>query len=232
MSEEWNIFISLEVNWDNEVRAFYLDHQESELLHTAPLKSQRSPYFPGKFLQEFWDPHRYPSCPTLEPRLLTSTEKAEAPTLPPALCRAWGTSLPCPGTFPLCTMRGLSLMISGRECSLALRLKNPIWENQRPEFPGLKQVECESHTPRWWEMLRTQCRVWSEVKVTQSCLTLSDPMDCSPPGSSVHGILQARILEWVAIPFSWASSQFGDQTWVFVFCTGSRFFTNRTTWEA
>jgi len=35
-----------------------------------------------------------------------------------------------------------------------------------------------------------------------SCLTLCDPMDHSPPGSSVHGILQARILEWVAIPFS------------------------------
>ena len=38
--------------------------------------------------------------------------------------------------------------------------------------------------------------------VTQLCLTLCDPMDCSPPGSSVHGILQARILEWGAIPFS------------------------------
>ena len=36
--------------------------------------------------------------------------------------------------------------------------------------------------------------------VTQSCLTLGDPMDCSPPGSSVHGILQAIILEWVAMP--------------------------------
>ena len=41
----------------------------------------------------------------------------------------------------------------------------------------------------------------SESEVAQSCLTLCDPMDCSPPGSSVHGILQARILEWVAISF-------------------------------
>ena len=40
------------------------------------------------------------------------------------------------------------------------------------------------------------------VLVTQLCSTLCDPMDCSLPGSSVHGILQARILEWVAIPFS------------------------------
>ena len=40
------------------------------------------------------------------------------------------------------------------------------------------------------------------AKSLQSCLTLSDPMDCSPPGSSVHGIFQARVLEWGAIAFS------------------------------
>ena len=41
-----------------------------------------------------------------------------------------------------------------------------------------------------------------KVLVTQSCLTLCDSMDCSPPSSSVHGVLQARILEWIAFPFS------------------------------
>ena len=46
----------------------------------------------------------------------------------------------------------------------------------------------------------------SESEVAQSCLTLCDPVDYSPPGSSVHGILQARILEWVAISFSRESS--------------------------
>ena len=45
------------------------------------------------------------------------------------------------------------------------------------------------------------------VKVAQSCLTLCDPMDCGPPDSSVHGILQERILEGIAIPFSRGSSQ-------------------------
>ena len=45
-------------------------------------------------------------------------------------------------------------------------------------------------------------RVKSEREVTQSCLTLSDPMDCSPPGSSIHAIFQARVLEWGAIAFS------------------------------
>ena len=48
-----------------------------------------------------------------------------------------------------------------------------------------------------------QCmKVKRESEVTQSCLTLSDPMDCSLPGSSVHGIFQARVLEWGAIAFS------------------------------
>ena len=61
------------------------------------------------------------------------------------------------------------------------------------------------------------------VLVTQSCPTLCNPMDCSPPGSSVHGILQARILEWVAISFSRRSSQPGDQT--LVSCIAGRFFT-------
>ena len=42
----------------------------------------------------------------------------------------------------------------------------------------------------------------SESEVAQSCPTLCDPMDCSLPGSSVHGIFQARVLEWVAISFS------------------------------
>ena len=45
------------------------------------------------------------------------------------------------------------------------------------------------------------------AKLFQSCLTLCDPMDSSPPGSSVHGILKARILEWVAMPSSRGSSQ-------------------------
>ena len=50
-------------------------------------------------------------------------------------------------------------------------------------------------------------RVKSESEITQSCLTLCGPMDYRPPDSSVLGILQARILEWVAIPFSRGSSQ-------------------------
>ena len=70
----------------------------------------------------------------------------------------------------------------------------------------------EKHAGLW-----EQKDVWSlksekKVKVAQSCLTLRDPMDCSPPGSSVHGIFQARMLEWVAMPFSRRSSRPRDWT--------------------
>ena len=57
--------------------------------------------------------------------------------------------------------------------------------------------------------------VWKvKALVAQSCLTLYEPMDCSPPGFPVHRVFQARILEWVAIPFSKGSSQPRDRTWV------------------
>ena len=62
-----------------------------------------------------------------------------------------------------------------------------------------------------------------KVLVTQSCPTLCNPMDCSPPGSCVHGILQARILEWIAIPFS--SRSFQPRDWSGVSCIAGRFFT-------
>ena len=65
------------------------------------------------------------------------------------------------------------------------------------------------------------------VLVTQSCPTLCDPTTCSPPGFSVHGILQARILEWIVIPFSRGSSQPKDRT--LVSCITGRFFTVRAT---
>ena len=59
--------------------------------------------------------------------------------------------------------------------------------------------------------------------LTQSCQTLCNAMDCSLPGSSIHKILQARILEWVAIPFSRGASRPRDRTQVS--CTSGRFFT-------
>ena len=69
--------------------------------------------------------------------------------------------------------------------------------------------------------------------VTQSCLTLCNPIDCSLPGSSDHGIFQATILEWVAISYSRGSSWPRDQTCVFCLSwIGRQILYHCTTWEA
>ena len=70
------------------------------------------------------------------------------------------------------------------------------------------------------------------AKSLQSCPALCHPMDCSPPGSCVHGILQARILEWGAMPSSRGSSRPRDLTHIsFVSSIGSGFFTISAIWE-
>ena len=68
------------------------------------------------------------------------------------------------------------------------------------------EIMLQSESPHR-QCLRFRCTVAKQkVLVAQSCPTLCDLMDCSPPGSSVHGILQARTLEWVVIPFfRWSS---------------------------
>ena len=75
-----------------------------------------------------------------------------------------------------------------------------LWRPTRPSRTNI-QKRCPFHH-----------RMKSKSEVVQSCLTLCDPMDCSLPGFSVHGILQARILEWVSISFSRGSSQPRDRT--------------------
>ena len=65
-------------------------------------------------------------------------------------------------------------------------------------------------------------KIEKESEVAQSCPTLCNPVDCSLPGSSIHGISEARILEWIAISFSRGSFQPRDGTWVSCI-TGKRF---------
>ena len=85
------------------------------------------------------------------------------------------------------------------------------------EIPSDKSTTSSLH---WIFILDIHC---FKSLVTESCLTLCSPADCSPPGSSIHGILQARILECVAISFSWVSSWPRD--WTLVSCIAGRFFT-------
>ena len=75
-----------------------------------------------------------------------------------------------------------------------------------------KQPQCP---PMDTQIKKMVCAcIKQSVLVAQLCPILCNPMDCSPPGSSVHGTLQARILKWVAIPFSRGSSQLKDQAQV------------------
>ena len=97
-------------------------------------------------------------------------------------------------------------------------------------FPSLSSFSlCQLHPQGWelskgkelWDYKLPAWVKWSEV--AQLCPTLCDPMDTSLPGSVIHGIFQARILEWTAISFSRGSSWPRDQTWVS--CIADRRFT-------
>ena len=92
--------------------------------------------------------------------------------------------------------------------------------------PGDQCVAC------WHLILSVICDLSCCCLVAQSCSALCDPMDCSPPGSSVCGILQARILDWVVICFR-GSSHLGN--WICVSCIGEWIlfsFYHWVTWEA
>ena len=91
---------------------------------------------------------------------------------------------PAPGSGPALT----SALLSPQPCGSCCHTRSPAWT------PGLSRGQSV------------------KALVAPSCPTLCDPVGCRPPGSSVHGILQARILEWVAIPLSRGSSPPGNRT--------------------
>ena len=101
----------------------------------------------------------------------------------------------------------------------------PIW-NLYVYKHTLKKEQNEFFLPLFWNIIN-MCVL---CLVTQSCLTLCDPVDCSPPGSSVHGVFQARVLECFAISFSGGSSYPRDRTQVS--CIAGRFYTIWATREA
>ena len=91
---------------------------------------------------------------------------------------------------------------SGLPCPPPDDLSNPGIE---PTSPAL---QVDSLPLNHWGSPNTLWKVKVKVLVIQSCLTLCDTMDCSPPGSSVHGSFQARVLEWGAIAFSILETSF------------------------
>ena len=113
-------------------------------------------------------------------------------------------------------------------CSAFLEMKRcKDWDNEisswkyltcSTRFPGAQSASLHPEFRGCWRSVTAAAKgsVTAEclVLVARSCPTLCNPMDCSPPGSSVHGISQARILEWVASFFSRGSSWPRDRTWV------------------
>ena len=90
------------------------------------------------------------------------------------------------------------------------------WQILGPFPSSIDSPPLSSHS---FPLLLHLTNIFSQLyacSVAQSCLTLCNPMDCSPPGSSVHGILPARILEWVAISFSRGS--FWPRDWTLISC--------------
>ena len=117
---------------------------------------------------------------------------------------------------------------------MCLGLSSPGFPGAEPEAEGfcaavslgMSTVSVNTQQSReecYEDPLLIKLAAASEVKVAQLCSTLCRPMDCYPPGSSVHGVLQARVLEWVAISFSRGSFQSKDSTQVS--CIAGRLFT-------
>ena len=102
-----------------------------------------------------------------------------------------------------------SLIIGPRLNSSSLEVKNPgVFHGSATTFQNVGCFDCVS------------CLLYFVCLVTQLCLTLCGSLDCRPPDSSVHGIFQERMLEWVAISFSSGSSLPRDQTHIsYVSCT-------------
>ena len=112
------------------------------------------------------------------------------------------------------------MQCEGRLDHCAWLLPQASLELSRERGVGISQGSKKKVTRNFWCLPRicthVQCmwQPWNRSEVTQSHLTICNPMDYNPPGSSVHGIFQERILEWVVISFSWGSSQPRDWTQV------------------
>ena len=135
------------------------------------------------------------------------------------LCNLMDCSMPGSPVFSISQslfkfMSMVSVMPSNH---LIYAIQQLIW-NSRPH----KSLHTHVYSS-FIQKLKAMKMSFSTAKSLQLCLTLCNHMDYSPLGSSVHGILQTRILEWVATPFSRGSPQPRARTWVS--CIGGRFFT-------
>ena len=126
-------------------------------------------------------------------RLLISwLQLPSAVILEPKKIKSVTVSIVSPSIFHRITQLLLLLLLLSRFSRVRLCATPETAAHQAPPFLGFSRQEHWSGLPFPSPMMKVK----SEREVIQSCLTLSDPMDCSPPGSSVYGIFQAKVLEW------------------------------------
>ena len=123
------------------------------------------------------------------------------------------------------------------EKEMATHSSTLAWKIPRTKEPGRLQSMGSQRVRHDWATAHTYIhtlylRGLCCAQPLQSCLTLWDPMDHSPPGSSVHGILQARIQEWIAMPSRGASRPRNRTRVSYVSGIADGFFTHWATWEA
>ena len=141
-----------------------------------------------------WKPERIQFPPSMRRNLLWLYKYL--------LCKLWGVLESFKSWRDISLFHFWKFLMAGCE-NVDMRWKNPT----KRELANLESLKISRG-----EVISTWKNVKLKVLVTQPRPTLCDPMDCGPPGSSVHGILQTRVLEWLAIPSSRESSWPRDQT--------------------
>ena len=163
-----------------------------------------------------WNP-LHPPCNTLE-----VPEKENLPSPPLWLLTPNWQELGCLAPIPL-RCRNSKVCI---ELSPGVKAESPEVTCVKAPFISSLLFLLPFPVPRWCFL--PLC--WVSLSVTQSCLILCDPTNHSPPGSSVHGILQARLLEWIAIPL--LQGTYKPRNWTWSSCIKGRFFAMWTAREA
>ena len=129
------------------------------------------------------------------------------------------TSLPSPMDMIFCSRRWVLDVCRGDGC-FRFQGQTAAARHFTLQFSlrGMQRGFCRQGDPVNLAKASQPSKLCVCTKSLQLCPTLSNPMDCSLPGSSIHGISQARVLEWVALSFSRGSSRPRDQTRIYLHC--------------
>ena len=170
--------------------------------------------------------HARPPCPSPTPRVHSNSHLSSR-WCHPAISSSVVPFSSCPQSLPASESFPVSQLFAwgGVITTIHYWTSSPGQCNQIRKINGM-------HNRKWEDSFYSCVHVWVCAKSLQLCLIPCDPMACSPSGSSVHGILQAGILEWAVMTFCMGSCQPRDQTHIFfVSCIGRQVLDHWATWE-